>query len=1511
MRRFGSTLALLGAVAALAAGCGDPQPAINRVGVNVVEKSAFTGSWYMLRTVIDMEYEAAPLDYVGDNAGDSTGGFLGFTIPRIRWVIDEKYLYAFRDYEIVADPEDPFTPRSDEDDDYLGQPVAAFRILSHFDIRRTYNTVTGEEQNVIVENTTDRRWYERQFMRVDWSTNLISGYFGNTHNLSELFGTVRRDPADLYVQDESQFPKAWRPQFHFMSCDGPDDTNCDPNDRDWAADYDKGTLYSMSFVTQEILTPGASDPFLGAPVCKWNDEIEEFFPDAPECASVAIWVRTSFLRVSDRREYEPVAWTLDRFNRAGYFALDRPTYDRSSGAGDPSWGFTDFTNQSANRHNIWMQWWEHAPGPDGALGTADDEIVRDENGRPVPLPYSQRKVRPIIWYTSSELPAHLVRASFETVGEWNAVFMATVRQLRGEPLPVYQPVPCQDEDPGGYCYCQRHPDTGEVLNPECPGTYNPFESPEDAASHVENPFDCYAALLDEEGRVVGNALEAEPDWNDPSLSDADFNGWFRVGMVGSECVNILRVNTCNQGNVEHWDELDCQQRGDIRFKLLSYVDQPGTPFLGVAQLRGDPITGEIIVGDANIGGPAMQTQRTRALEAYDLINGNITEGEYYTGEDVRAFLNALDHVELPATPRIDFSAAMRLGVAVDPVARAGIDRIMARAMERAELLRGPEGRAAIFSDRLRSLAGTDIERQLVSGYDGYVLAGLEHMPRGVTSETQLNEHILDRASPFRVDFRDRLDEVHDFHTRLGLANMILPNAFTDDSVLWFVNQHRNWSRVRVEFELNRRLYRDTQVHEMGHCLGLRHHFGGTADSHNYFDGYYTINDRFPLPDPNDFNTDGTPGLSPQEQIAYEDAHAEAVRLRELAGIDQWMNSSVMDYTPNWYQRINGASRYDYMAISFGYGDIVDIYHNVADAVGNERAPLPINRIHPVNTRRVGIKYYHGGETCTTDADCPFSETGSRSAELLQSNFDSGLTQRCITAGRDGGQRVCSSFDHDAREMLASAGPDARPEWVPVEYFYCEDIRASTRSLPGCATFDEGDSYREIVRNAAEAYERDYIFSAFRRYRRTFTVGGYFSRLIRFVEPLIGIYTNLIYRYAAEPEFRERQGPFGFYDQFLATADIMNLFARMLAQPSIGTYVYNDGWDYYEVVSLDIEPSGQLIIPFGQGRYLNSVYQTGLTGIYRVERVGSIYDSLLAMQLLTFRGLGPFYGPDVMFQTNFYDIFPNEIQQIFTGMIGSRPWDYMPRLRCDSTSAFPRCNNPRVVYMDFYRGDCSIDPDTGEPRTDTCRPHPTEVTYRDLHVLNGGTRYFLQSYAAIYALANFPVYYDTSFQNQMFICIEGAGDCHQSEPSAVEGVDYVRYTSRRFGKSFLAWQVESTTGVAQQTSIAFAMVKEARDLDFIIRMLRKYRGDFPPPDDPPPDDPAPSLDYLSPEERAQLVAIGYDRLERTPLPTSDELNQEIDRLDSRLINLESFFFYLIQLERLYGIEFPFLYQRPEF
>jgi hypothetical protein len=1478
MRRFGSVVALGWLLVAGAgfAGCGDFQPPVNRVGVNVVEKSAFTGSWYMARTTIDMAYEAAGLGFVGEIARDGTAGFFGFALPRIRWVIDEETLYAYRDYEIVGDPADPFADAG-PNPDHLGMPVAAFRILSHFDIRREYNPTTGEELNVIVENTTDRRWWERRFMRVDWSRNLLTSYFGTSHEIDEIFGAVRREPTHLFAQDESQVPPSWRPQFHFMTCSSVDDTSptCREDDRDWAEDYELGQLYSFSFVTQEIVSPGVTTiPGFGTvPNCG------EASMGMPECASVIVAIRTSFLRVSDRREYDPVEWTDERHHRAGFFRLDRLTYDTSRDADDPTWGFTDFSNRATNRHNIWRNWWRR---------DASGQIVRDESGRPVPLPYNERRVRPIVWYTTPELPAHLVRAAFDTVGQWNEVLMTTVRQLRGQQPAVYARVSCQNTDPSAYCYCQCNPEDVEAgrecrpeiaLNPTCAGRYDPFVPPSEARVESGTPFDCYVEV----------PPDAEPDVEDRTvaerLADADYYGWFGARMVGSECVNILRINRCNLASLARAETegvtLECQERGDIRFKFLSYVDQPGTPFLGVAQLRGDPVTGEIIAGDANIGGPAMQSQRTRAMQTYDLINGRSTDQQFFTGEDVRAFLEAANHVDLPAPPRIDFSVALREGLEVDPAIRREIDARMAQAMARAERLRGAEGRVQIMSDRLRRLAGTDIERRLLSNVETFVIAGMTNVPASLVARG-IDEEVLQWASPFRNDLGELLDRYADFELRTGLNAFHMPTEYTDYSVMWFVMQHRNWPRARVEIELNRRLYRDTQVHEMGHCLGLLHNFGGTADSRNYADDYYLIDAAYRLPDPRTFDRDGVPGFSPDEQIQYEQAYEEARRRRELAGIDTWMNASVMDYTGQWYERIQGAGYYDRMAIRFGYGDLVDIYHNVE---GRRLAD-----IHPGNTPREVAKWYLGGERCSVDADCPFARDGRRASELMPANLESGLTQRCNAHPTVRGAGVCSNYDQDARALLASLRDGA--EWVPVEFRYCDDIRANTRSLPWCSLFDEGDSFREIVRNAMEAYERNYIFQAFRRYRRTFTIGSYIQGLLRYFWPLIAIEQSLLYRYQSDPSFRTDTGRWGFYDQFLATVDVLNFFARVLGSPGIGAYTWDEGYRWYRRVSADPDdPRAQLQVRFGEGRFFSSVYQAGLTGIFRIERVGSFFDKYLAMLLLTARGLSPFYGPDLVFYTNMYDLFPNEINQIFTGMIADQPHQYMPRVRCGTGSAFPTCRNPRIVYMDFYRGDCSSSGST------TCRPNPADVTYRGEYVINGGDNFLLQSYAAIFGLAQFPVYYDTTFQTQLFLCVEGQGDCHAAV--GVEGRDYVRYTSTRLGKSFLAWQLTPEEGgTIEQRSIAFAMVLDARNSAFILRALQQYRGDF----GGSPN----NINNIPAADRERLTdELGY-RIPSSPR----QVNDEIDRLDARVRQLESFFGYLIQLEREYGIEFPFPYQRPE-
>jgi len=1431
-------------IAALAGllACGDAQAPVNQVGVNVVDKGLFTGSWYYSRVVIDVDYEAAGIGtYPGDAAIDFVGSDLG-AMPRVRWVIDEDMIYAYRDYEIIEGI-NPTGDAAGTPGEAITHPVAAFTVESHFDIRRTYNSLTGEEQNVLVENDTDRRWYERQFMRVDWSKNHLPGYYGQIANLYEVIGFYNREPADLFIQGASEFPDSWQPQYDFMRCADAADTTCDQGDRDLFNDYEQGELYHFSFVTQELLSPGnVPDPFTGGMV-NWCISP---YADAPNCVTTAVYIRNSFLKVSPRRQYQAVNWNDTRFDRHGYFRLERNTYDRSSQADDPSWGSTDFLNYSANRQNIWYDW-------------------VDEAGNPVP--YAERRVRPIVWYTTHELPAHLVEPSFDLVGRWNESYMRLVRNLRGQAEPSYPDISCQTENPDGYCYCITDPRDGTVINPTCPGGYDPFVPP--AETGATNPFDCYVQV----------PAGAQPDLNSPGLSDEDFYGWYGAQMVGSECVNVLRINTCNRASIAAnggtMTGLECQERGDLRFKYLSYVDQPGTGFLGVATLRGNPVTGELITGDANIGGPALDGYRTSALQWYDLINGRTQPRDLVVGEDVRSYIENIGNIQPPATPREEFSVATRAPNLIP--GREEVRNLMDRFASRGELLRGNEGRARIFSDRVQQLEGTDIERRLMENHETLAMAGIRTLPSGF-GPADINDNILDRVSPFRISATELLARQTETENKIGRQNVHLPNEFIDNSVLEFVNRHRDWSRPRLEIVLNQLLYYQTQLHEMGHCLGLRHSFAASADTGNYGRPYYVINEAFPLPDPADFDVDGTVGLSPVEQQDWEDAYNETKELRELAGIDRYMDSSTMEYTAQWYQRVGGGAQgiglYDDAAISFAYADVVEIYDN-------RETRLPVEQLNPLTGNRIWVKYYQGGESCNVDNDCQYA---AGSPDLLPGNAAAGLTQTCIPNPRGGAAvgNICSNFDADAAALPTTGTPD----FAVVPYKFCTDDRVGTQA--DCHRFDEGDSYREIVRNISEQYDRQYLFTNFRRYRRNFDLGTYlFGRLIdRQLNILQSIFQNLLYNYQIDPEFRNSTGAFGFEDQFMATADTMNFYARIMAQPSIGSYSFDEGWQRYRLTSLDAGVSGaQLSLPLGMARYQFSEYQSGLSGIQRIEVIGTFYEKWFVMQLLTSRGFASSYTRDVPFWTNFYDLFPVEMQQIFQGLILDQPEAVAPRVTCGS-GTFPRCNDPRIVYMDFYRGDCSD--------AATCRPDPVE-NYESLEVLDPGSISTLQFLAAVFALSDFPVFFDTSFQNQMYVCIAGNGNCFLPDSGDVpyeEGMDendadYVEYFSERYGKTFVARQVEASVGVPNQRSLGFEMVRRARETAFIFRMLRTYLGEF----GGTPN----NINNLTADERARLAALGYT------IPTdSARLGEEVDRIDGWLRDQESFFFQLIQLQSQFGI-----------
>ena len=110
---------------------------IDRTQPGKLKKSALAGEWHYRQTVVDVPYTAG-MTFIGEQS----------ILERIRWEISEDRLTAYRSYERVEDSERP----SDLPGvDYQGAPVAAFPILSHFDVQRVYNEATGEQTNVIVE----------------------------------------------------------------------------------------------------------------------------------------------------------------------------------------------------------------------------------------------------------------------------------------------------------------------------------------------------------------------------------------------------------------------------------------------------------------------------------------------------------------------------------------------------------------------------------------------------------------------------------------------------------------------------------------------------------------------------------------------------------------------------------------------------------------------------------------------------------------------------------------------------------------------------------------------------------------------------------------------------------------------------------------------------------------------------------------------------------------------------------------------------------------------------------------------------------------------------------------------------------------------------------------------------------------------------------------------------------------------------------------------------------------
>ena len=1393
------------------------------------------------------------LDYNRGGTGALGEPAYSFPIGRIRWVIDEHYLFAFRAFELVAGGND-----GGEAPGFRGQPLAVFKIDDHVDVRKGYDTSTGEQTNVTSENTTDRPWHERKWIRVDWSQNLLTQFLANDVQSNELFTNFKHEPVPFFFQAgaHDDFPKSYEPQFVRVK-DDPDYARRD----EWPAEQ-ADTVHYMSFVTQEIWSPRES--------CLTQGGV---------CASVTATMRNSFLRVPPRHEYAARTETHGEFDHFGLFRSHEPTYAR--GGQDPALqhkhcaadadcgagaacddaerreaectkggfsakcrketnvcvggltddrGETDFLRFFVTRHNLYadslteqtcMEDWECDGRYEGCTGLtgknldtclAEQGSVCDPAARRCTVPLRKRPTRKVVYHLSPHFPAYLVRRAFDVIGQWNEALMRGQRATQGQ-LPLDQELckadrkrvcttdlgkvaraKCQKDDPTAFCFCGSPEDRGGT----CRRDYDSFEAPDDAqARGVPNPYDCY---------VHGPADAQRPTrYEDYKPGDA-YDYEFR----GKECLLTLQVNSCDLDA-----DAPCEDLGDLRYHFLSHIQHGGAAFAGVATPLSDPTNGELIVSNATIAAESLESMGTQASQLYPVLRGDVPEDSYFTGENVRGYFARLGRVVHPVATVAATSSGSEPADPSRPVGTAGatgdvnkdLRARMAALQPKLEALRGREGRAQILSDRTLKLKNSALDAQL-----GAALVAAGEAPAESSGMGQLDA------------VQAGLEAERQRKQRMAARNMdVLDDALYDSQYQrYFAEAFRGRTTDEASLRMQQAYFEAIALHEMGHALGLRHNFAASLDRSNYQDGYFNLATDTPLPSYLEYddpqlggNGDGDIAGPEAQRFAEDLRAAREERLR--AGAGNVMSSSVMDY-PGDLSDLSGLGRYDRAAALFGYFSKVEAYATgTPDAATNADPAVAAARsldglARPDLHRRELFTYYRGGEGCSLDEDCP--NHAGRDATAFQP-----ITQRCVPNPRLGtakpdcsapGACICSDFYGDFDAYTAgTAYRTGAATYAKVDYLYCHDNRVT--DLSWCTPFDAGESFQEVVEHYRRSWRERYPRAYFRNYRASGPdKGAAYPDVVNAVK----IYQHMFFRLSYEGmSYQSDTTALGFYDQLLASAGTFDWLAEIIGAPDVGSYQLDKAAKVYRPLSPEPNaPASDLNLGVGQGFYLWSAYQSGQNGFSRLERAGTFLDKLLAIKALAKRDWGLTYQVDEFFYVNFFDFFEQEIVDLFGGLIMRNPRAYAPRVSMDAQG------QPVLSYLSAYRGFAGT-----RANQDTTYPDPA---------VDGSGTEVLRDIATIEALANFPVYYDTSFEQRLLVWKLGSGDGYKIPATRPDGTasckygaagctapDYIVYESDRLHTSYVAVVIAPADQSTQsEQQLSFELLRRLSDRQARVRTL---------------------------------------------------------------------------------------------
>ncbi|MFH1131363.1 MAG: zinc-dependent metalloprotease, partial [Pseudomonadota bacterium] len=1151
-------------------------------------------------------------------------------LDKIRWDIQEKMLYARRAYDFVigGDTVSSSPEQGADPDKVKGAPIAAFVIEKHFDIIRDYNTETGEEINKLIENE-ERHWYERKFIRVDWSKNLIADHVFLVQYDEVGINPLKQEPVPYYVSDPAD-PDTIR-------IDRPPATEANPRP---AADYIDVT--NKLIVTPDYVTVSFIDGDWYLPACYMA---EDYGPDfySMDCSAQEIKVRHSF-SLAGKRDYDPLIYDDRWMERFGYFSNERRTYTMQYGQIDSE------RIRLANRFNIWQKVLSDTPCSvevergrpvereilDAARKDADIKC-RDKLGEGsscaevkqlCTLASKDRGgVKKIIYYLNVGFPSELVQAAKESAQAWNEVFQTTAIRL------LYPGDNQVDET----LLARRKEEIGPI-----------FEV-------LEN--DC-------NDKNVKDFLKKFPNLKKELPEDVDTSDELADKALLRACSALERITAYRVAE----ERFVWQRMGDLRFNMLYLSGAPTrAALLGYGPAAADPETGEIVQANAFFYGAMLDWYAARAADIVGLLNctDQACVEKYVSGVPLNDWLvmsqgNASSSMKALTQTQINkMNARMQVdwmkGLKLPPLDTSSFASFRKSLRKRATALANSKvlgQNGATTATRLAPMKGTALEQHAqVQFLSSMGVGPQQQFPKEMTPD---KASLYDWAGPGMSRARRQ--------ARMKLAARRVELAsFYDDAILGLALRYKekNKSREEIFQDLRTRVFKGLAEHEMGHTFGLRHNFAASYDAMNYFPSYWKLRQlessgqalpRYKKP-PNQAELEGIAG----DPVANE-------------GLGSYQVSSVMDYGSRFNSDIAGLGYWDEAAIKFGYGQLVEVFDKVSSA--------PPDKYMLANAQ-VSIRW---GEPMLWTITCDgMNYRGLHYTEYprlvggvenlgRKNRVDVPLwkmTTKSISEIVPG----CAVYDYGA--FWASDVPVDDKGRFEVPFRFCSDEYES--ASPECSAYDAGaDMYEQSV-NAIDMYQAYYVFNNLKLDRVGMSLWGYYDRIIyRYLEPLrnsMQFYTLIRGEITGDPRGATWLGDEDIENFFKAdngygpwTVGVdrsFNFLLSLLATPEIGEY-WLDFDNRYDLFAYEDEEGNELppdlVLSAPSGKYHESSwdFDSGYFWYDKMTNIGIFHDKYMALWTLADPDTY-FVGVDTssdmrQYAINYYRLYPDLLTKYLRGVL---------------------------------------------------------------------------------------------------------------------------------------------------------------------------------------------------------------------------------------------------------------------